>query len=61
MKVSNVSCWLVFSMAGQSEFKPYIRILNTLCSAEFTRAVILVEGIPVKSCLASDELVSNLC
>lgn len=61
IKVSNVSCLLVFSMAGQSEFKPYIRILNTLSSAEFTRAVIPMEGIPVKNWLAGDKLVSSLC
>lgn len=63
MKVNNVSCLLasVFGMTGQSEFKHYIRILNTLCSAGFTRAVIPMEGTPVKSWLAGDELVYSLC
>lgn len=63
MKVRNVSCSLasVFGMTGQSKFKCYIGILNTLCFAGFTRTVIPVEGAPMKSWLADDELVTSLC
>lgn len=48
-------------MIGQSEFKPLVRILSTLCSTGFTRGVIPVEGAPMKSSLAGAELVSSLC